>query len=137
MGWSVFRHDWTRIDREWRSSKRAILAYHVGGWREGESPLDALARALGVASEEVPLDSIDPTIERDELDQLSSCLGAGWVERSGLNIEESVALAISLLNEKLAYVPHEVRAFFDAPGKLEPLRSRRLASVPAFCPRPN
>lgn len=128
---SVFRHDWIRIDREWRSSKRAVLAYYVGGWREGESPLDALARALGVPSEDLPLDSIDPTIERDELDQLSACLGAGWVERAGLNIEDSVALAISLLNEKLAYVPYEVRAFFDAPGKLGPLPGRRPARAPS------
>ncbi|MEK4033892.1 hypothetical protein WOC76_14545 [Methylocystis sp. IM3] len=121
----MVRHDWTRIDREWRSSKRAVLAYYVGGWREGESPLEALARALGVASEELPLDSSNPMIERDELDHLSTCLGAGWVELGGLNIEESVALAVSLLNEKLAYVPQEVRAFFDAPHELEPSLIRR------------
>ncbi len=39
------KSDWARIDQEWRGCKRAILAYHLGGWREGESPLEALARA--------------------------------------------------------------------------------------------
>jgi hypothetical protein len=121
----VFTSDWGRIDREWRSSKRAILAYHVGGWRKGESPLDALARALGVEAETTVLEATDRTVERDELHQLSACLDTGWIDRPGLNIEESVALAISLLSEKLAEVPSEVRAFFDAPRKLELLRSPR------------
>jgi hypothetical protein len=123
----VFRSYWGRNDREWRSSKHAILAYHVGGWRKGESPLDALARALGVESEKTLLE--DGVAERDELDQLSACLDADWFNRPGLNIEESVALAISLLSEKLAEVPPEVRAFFDAPRKLEILRSARSAEA--------
>jgi hypothetical protein len=119
----VTRIDWLRIDSEWRSSKRAILAYHVGGWRRGESPLDALARALGVGAENTVLELTDGTAEREELDQLSACLDTDWIDRPGLNIEESVALALSLLSEKLAEVPPEVRAFFDAPRKLEMLQS--------------
>ena len=35
--------DWREIDRQWRASKSAILAYHVGYWRKGELPSDALA----------------------------------------------------------------------------------------------
>jgi hypothetical protein len=120
----MFKLDWPHHEHEWRNSKRAILAYHVGGWREGESPLDALARALGVPTQAIQLESTDSTA--DELDQLSACVGAGWVEFSGLNIAESVALVLSKLNEKLGVVPPEVRAFFDAPRKLEPLRSTRL-----------
>jgi hypothetical protein len=118
----MFEPGWVHIDHEWRNSKRAILAFHRGGWREGESPLDALARALGVQTQEIELESSDSTA--DELDQLSACLG--WVEFSGLNIAESVALVLSELNEKLGVVPPEVRAFFDAPRKLEPLPSTRL-----------
>jgi hypothetical protein len=116
--------NWLYVDHEWRNSKRAILAFHIGGWREGESPLDALARALGVAIQEIQLESTDSTA--DELDHLSACLEAGWVEFSGLNIAESVALVLSELNEKLGVVPPEVRAFFDAPCKLEPSPSTRL-----------
>ncbi len=113
------KQDWAHSDREWRGSKRAILAYHVGGWRKGESPLEALARALGVDSKDILL--TDPRAERQELDELSACLGAGWVEAPGLDIGESVALAISLVNEKLEEVPPKVRVFFGAPRRLEPL----------------
>lgn len=121
----MYKPDWAHIEHEWRNTKRAILAYHVGGWREGESPLDALARALGVSAQEIQLESTNDSAA-DELDQLSACLGAGWGEFPELNIAESVALAISALNEKLRVVPPEVRAFFDAPCKLEPLQSSRL-----------
>ncbi len=114
----MLKDDWARIDIEWRSSKRAVLAYYVGGWREGESPLDALARAIGAKSEEILLDVTDPMAERDELDGLSVCLGTDWVHLPGLNISDSVALTISLLNDKLADVPPEVRAFFGAPRTL-------------------
>ncbi len=114
----MLKDDWARIDREWRSSKRAVLAYHIGGWREGESPLDALARALGVRSEEILLGVTDPVAERDELDELSVCLGTDWVDLPDLNISDSVALTILLLNKKLANVPSEVRAFFGAPRTL-------------------
>ncbi len=110
--------DWDLIDQEWRCSKRAILAYHIGGWREGESPLDALARALGVRPEELLLEMTDPIAERDELDELSVCLGGDWVNQPGLNISDSVAITISLLNKKLADVPPEVRAYFGAPRTL-------------------
>ncbi len=114
----MLKDDWARIDREWRSSKRAVLAYYTGGWRKGESPLDALARALGVKSEEILFDATDPMAERDELDELSVCLGADWVDLPDLNISDSVTLTISLLNNKLADVPPEVRAFFGAPRTL-------------------
>ncbi|WP_363347177.1 hypothetical protein [Methylocystis echinoides] len=130
------QEDWGRIDREWRSSKRAILAYHIGGWRKGESPLDALARALDVAAVDVLSELTDPKAGRAELDQLSSCLETGHFELPGLNIEESVALVIELLNEKLAYVPNEVRSFFGAPQMLEPLlahgRNERRAVLRRF-----
>jgi hypothetical protein len=116
-GGAMCNRDWAQFDHEWRNSKRAILAYHVGGWREGESPLDALARALGVSTHTIRLDATD--FAGDELDQLSACLDADWVEASELNIAESVALALSALNKKLGVVPPEVRAFFDAPSKLE------------------
>lgn len=128
------RRDWTRFNREWRSSKRAILAFHMGGWRKGESPLDALARALGVASKDLLLEKKDPRIERNELDQLAACLGADWIETPGLNIEESLARAMLLLNQKLSSVPTEVRAFFDAPGKLEPLASAQTTTAPDRLP---
>ncbi len=90
----------------------------MGCWRDGESPLDALARALGVKSGEILLDVADPTAERDELDELSVCLGTDWVDLPDLNISDSVALTISLLNNKLADVAPEVRAFFGAPRTL-------------------
>ncbi len=125
MGEAVSKQDWAHSDRAWRGSKRAILAYHIGGWRSGESPLEALARALGVDTEDILLELPDPWMERHELNELSGCLGQGWAESSGLDIEESVALAISILNEKLRDVPLEVRAFFGAPRKLEPLSSMR------------
>ncbi|WP_363349486.1 hypothetical protein [Methylocystis echinoides] len=124
----MFKSDWPHHEHEWRNSKRAILAYHVGGWREGESPLDALARALGVSTHNIQLESTDSAA--DELDHLSACLGEDWVDLSGLNIAESVALAISVLNEKLRVIPPEVRAFFDAPRKLEPLQTTHIFNEP-------
>lgn len=114
----MFASDWPHIDHEWRNCKRAILAYHVGGWREGESPLDALARALGVSAQNIRLEPTDSAA--NELEQLSACLGVGWGEFPGLNIAEVVSLAISALNEKLRVVPPEVCAFFGAPQQLEP-----------------
>jgi hypothetical protein len=122
----VVGSDWSRIDRDWRNSKRAILAYHVGEWRKGESPLAALARALGFASEDIALELIDYTFEHDQLEHLSTCLGSGWVDVPGLDIEKSVDLAISLISEKLEEVPPEVREFFGAPRKLEPFLTNRL-----------
>jgi hypothetical protein len=123
----VSKEDWAHSDREWRNCKRAILAYHVGGWRRGESPLEALARALGVEPRDILLELTDPWTARCELDELSACLGAGWIEPPGIDIGESIVLAISILNEKLEDVPPEVRAFFGAPRKLEPfLPTRRL-----------
>jgi hypothetical protein len=121
---TMCNRDWAQFDHEWRNSKRAILAYHVGGWREGESPLDALARALGVSTHTIRLDATD--FAADELDHLSACLDADWVEASELNIAESVALALLALNKKLGVVPPEVRAFFDVPSKLELLPTNRL-----------
>jgi hypothetical protein len=121
----MFALDWPHIDHEWRNSKRAILAYHVGGWREGESPLDALARALGVSAQKIRLESTDSASAANELEQLSACLGGGWGEFPGLNIAEVVALAISALNEKLRVVPPEVCAFFGAPQQLEPFPQGR------------
>ncbi len=97
---------WDSIDREWRNSKRAVLAYYIGGWREGESPADALARALEMTS------------ESSEIDRLSRCLGADLIDFSELSFQQSIALSISLLNEKLEDVPHEVRDFFGAPREL-------------------
>lgn len=121
----MLEYDWDLIDQEWRSSKRAILAYYVGAWREGESPLDALARALGVESENISLTLSDPTVERDELDELSACLGLGWIELPGLNVQEAVNCAISVFNEKLKDVPPEVLAYFGAPRKLDLLLHNR------------
>ncbi len=66
------------------------------------------------------MEGTDRTIERDELDELAACLGAGWCDLQGLNVEESVRLAILLVNEKLRDVPGEVRDFFGAPRTLEP-----------------
>ncbi len=126
------KSDWARIDQEWRGCKRAILAYHLGGWREGESPLEALARALGVGSEDIPLQGIDLTSERDELDELAACLGAGWAELPELTVEEGVVMAISLINEKLEDVPPEVLAFFGAPQKLDPFLPHPLFSDGCF-----
>ncbi len=68
---------------------------------------------------------MDSAAEQDELDELSACLGADWVDLPGLDITESVGLVISLLSEKLEEVPPEVRVFFGAPQKLEPLLVRR------------
>jgi hypothetical protein len=111
--------DWREIDRQWRASKRAILAFHGGCWQKGESPSDALARALNVACDEALLaPAIDPA-EAVELALLYKCLRMGWEELQGLNIEQSIDLVISIANEKLAVVPPEVRAFFGAPVKLE------------------
>lgn len=116
--------DWTRIDYDWRGSKRAILAYHVGGWRNGESPLAALARALGVGLDDLPPELMDQATERVELDELSAFLGTEWLDQPGLDIAESVSVLISLLSEKLAEVPPEVRAYFGAPQTLEPAQVR-------------
>ena len=109
------KEDWAEIDRQWNGLKRAVLAYHVGCWRKGEPPLHALARALDIAPEE----TLGDAAQCEELERLSGCLSMGWDEQPGLNIAESVALTISLLNDKLAEVPLEVRAFFGAPAKLE------------------
>jgi hypothetical protein len=109
-----------RIDRQWRAAKHAILAYHVGAWRVGESPLDALARALDLPREEILAALANHRAERDELDALSACLGPGWAELAGLSIMGGVSLAVTMVNEKLARVPPEVRTFFGAPRKLEP-----------------
>ncbi len=124
----MLENNCARIDLEWRGCKRAILAYHLGGWREGESPLDALARALGVGSEDIPLEGTDFTTERQELDELAACLGAGWTELPELTVGDGVVMAISLINEKLADVPPEVLAFFGAPRRLEPFFPRPLFS---------
>ncbi len=121
----MLQYDWDLIDQEWRSSKRAILAYYVGAWRQGESPLDALARALGVESVDISLELIDPITERDELDELSACLGLGWIEPHGLNVQEAVNCAISVFNEKLKDVPPEVLAYFGAPRRLDLLQHHR------------
>ncbi len=129
----MLKTDWARIDRDWLNSKRAILAYHVGGWSPGESPLDALARALGVGSKDLQQELAHHTAERLELDQLSVCLEADWVDLSELSIQEGVAFAISLLNEKLEDVPAQVRDFFGAPRRLGP----SLASVAPLSQGPN
>ncbi len=131
----MLKSDWARIDLDWRGCKRAILAFHVGDWREGESPLDALARALGVGSEDIPLQGIDLTTEREELDELAACLGAGWTELPELTVGDGVVRAISLINEKLEDVPPEILAFFGAPRKLDPFLPRPLFSG-ALLPRP-
>jgi hypothetical protein len=107
-----------KIDREWHASKLAILAYYIGGWRKGESPLDALGHALGIPPQEILPEAISQTVEHDELRLLSQCLGVDWVELPGLNVQEGIIQAITLVNEKLAGVPPEVRAYFGAPKKL-------------------
>jgi hypothetical protein len=106
------------IDTEWSASKHAIIAHYIGGWRKGESPLDALARALSIPAEDILAELVTHKVKHDELDLLSECLGAGWVERPGLDIRGSVTQAITLVNEKLARVPPEVRGYFGAPKKL-------------------
>jgi hypothetical protein len=118
------------IDRQWRASKHAILAYYVGGWHKGESPLDALARALDVAPDDILNQLSNHSTDRDEFDLLSSCLGAGWLDLSELSIQDGVAFLVALVNKKLAGVPPEVRAYFGAPMKLRPFQN--LHSVPRF-----
>lgn len=128
---SPHRRKVPEIERHWRATKHAILAYHAGGWRKGESPLDALARAFDLPSDEMRAALTSHAAARDEFALLSSCLGSGWLDLSGLiSIEDGVALAVALVNGKLARVPPEVRAFFGAPHKLEPsLWSRPLAKA--------
>ncbi len=115
-------------DRQWRASKHAILAYYVGGWRQGEPPLDALARALDVPPQNIASELENHSTERDEFDLLSTCLGAGWLGLSELSVRDSVALVVTLVNEKLARVPPEVRAYFGAPQKLKPLSNSSPAA---------
>ncbi|MGJ0507921.1 MAG: hypothetical protein ACR652_12535 [Methylocystis sp.] len=124
--------DRREIDRQWRAAKCAILAYYVGCWRKGEAPLDALARALNVATEEALLGPASHAAKQAELALLFKCLRIDWQERPGLDIEDSVDLVIRLLNEKLAVVPSEVRAFFGSPVKLksELLSSYSLRDIP-------
>lgn len=118
------------IDRQWRASKHAILAYYIGGWHKGESPLDALARALDVASEDLLTQLSNHSTDRDEFDLLSNCLGAGWLDLSELSIQDGVAFLIGVVNKKLARVPPEVRAYFGAPVKLRPFQN--FHAVPSF-----
>ncbi|MGJ0507744.1 MAG: hypothetical protein ACR652_11565 [Methylocystis sp.] len=123
--------DRREIDRQWRAAKCAILAYHVGCWRKGESPLDALARASNVA-EETSLVPSSHTAKQVELALLFKCLGIDWEQRFGFDLKQSIDLVIRLLNEKLAVVPPEVRAFFGSPVKLksELLSSYSLRDIP-------
>lgn len=119
-------------DREWRASKHAILAYHVGGWREGESPLYALARALDIAPDNLLAELEAHSIEKDELELLSGCLEMNRLDLSNLSIQEALWHMVELVNEMLAQVPSEVRYYFRAPGRLKfrlfhkKTRSRRL-----------
>lgn len=113
------------LDRHWRASKHAILAYHAGGWREGESPLDALARALDLPAEDMTTALADPAAARDEAALLASCLDTSALDFPGLTIGDAVARAVTLINEKLARVPPDVRAFFGAPRQLEPIAGAR------------
>ncbi len=120
-------------DREWRASKHAILAYHIGAWREGESPLDALARALDVAPDNLLTELENYSMERDALDLLSSCLETNRLDLSRLSIQESLAHMVSLVNEKLAQVPSEVRCYFRAPERLRFRRFHQKKRDHAIC----
>jgi hypothetical protein len=119
------------IDSEWSASKHAIIAHYIGRWRKGESPLDALARALGIPSADLLAELLTHKAKHDELDLLSECLGAGWVELPGLDVRGSVTQAITLVNEKLARVPPEVRGYFGAPKKLSAAGVDWRPGVPA------
>ncbi len=108
------------LDRQWRAAKQAILAYHIGSWRKGESPLEALARALDAVPENLLTALVNHSTDGAEFDLLSSCLGASRLDLSGLSIQDGIVLIVALTNKKLVQVPAEVRAYFGAPEKLKP-----------------
>lgn len=118
------------IDRQWRAAKHAIFAYHVGRWRKGESPLAALARALDTKQENILAELSSHSTEREEFDVLSCCLRMDCLDLSEFSIKDGVEFVVALINKKLARVPPEVRVYFGAPQKLEPLVNFR--SSPHF-----
>ncbi len=118
------------IDRQWRAAKHAIFAYHVGRWRKGESPLAALARALDTTQENILAEFASHSTERDELDVLSCCLRADFLDLSELSIKDGVEFVVALINKKLAQVPPEIRIYFGAPQKLEPSVNFHFHSSP-------
>ena len=104
----------TGVAAKWNACTRAVLAASV--WREGESPADALARALGVATAAEAL--YEPKHWKDidaRANRLWEVIGVSDDDIDNADVDDGVQIIIEGINKKLAETPKEVRDFFKSP----------------------
>jgi hypothetical protein len=105
---SAYSRAWNKA---FKAALAAVVAFHIGRWREHEPPLDALKRALG----EIPTGATMKEKIMDALDTLF--VSRGWHFFDG---EESAIWADigAPLNQLLDETPATLRCALGAPASL-------------------